>query len=118
MHRFDPDQEPAPVQLEANPRRYFTVARVSKEGKVRVRPDGKADTAMIYLQGNKPGPESRMWVPPRIANDLTAQQLAGSLGTGSPVARVIGQRTVEEAQAGAVPDKKPAAPARKKPADK
>ena len=115
MHRFDPETEPATVLLEANPRRYFTVARVSKEGKVRVRPDGKDDTAMIYLQGSKPGPESRMWVPPRVADDLTAQQPSGREGSVPMIARIVGRRTVEEAKAGVVPEA-PKAPARRKPA--
>ena len=115
MHRFDPDQEPATVLLEANPRGYFTVARVNKDGKVRRRPDGKDDAVMVHVQGREPGPESRMWVSPRVADDLTAQQPSGREGSVPMIARIVGRRTVEEARAGVVPEA-PKAPARRKPA--
>ena len=115
MHRFDPDTEPATVLLEANPRGYFTVAKTDANGKVRRRPDGKDDSTMVFVQGREPGQESRMWVPPRVADDLTAQQPSGSVGNVPTIARIVGRRTVEEAKAGVEPEA-PKAPARRKPA--
>jgi len=114
MHRFNPDEEPATILLEANPRGYFTVARVSKDGKVRSRPDGKDDVTMVHVMGREPGPESRAWVPPRIAQDLTGPIPAGRGGDMPPVARVVGNRTVEEAAAGVEPGAAAKGPARKK----
>lgn len=107
MHRFNPDVEPATVLIEVNPRRYATVGRteVNKTGKtvLRSRQDGRDDTTMIFVQGREPGRESRMWVPPRIANDLVAPQPVGRVGDMPTVARVVGKRTVEEAKAGTEP---------------
>jgi len=114
MHRFNPDVEPATVQIEVNSRRYATVGRVDDKAKLRKRPDGRDDTIMVFVQGAEPGKESRMWVPPRIANDLTAQQPAGSEGSMPPVARIIGQRTIEEAKAGVEPEERPKVPTRRK----
>ena len=114
MHRFNPDVEPATVQIEVNPRRYATVGRVDDKAKFRKRQDGRDDTVMVFVQGREPGKESRMWVPPRIANDLTAQQPAGSEVGMPPVARIVGQRTVEEAKAGVEPEERTKAPARRK----
>jgi hypothetical protein len=110
MHRFNPQTEPATVQIEANPRRYATIAMIDDKGKVRKRVDGKDDVFMIRIEGSSAGSESRMWVPPRIANDLTSSS-AAEAGRGiPPVARVIGSRTAEEASSIA----KTEAPVRKK----
>jgi len=118
MHRFDPDKEPPTILIEVNPRRYATVGRteVNKDGKtvLRSRQDGRDDTTMIFVQGREPGLESRMWVPPRIADDLTAAQPAGRAGDMPCVARVIGKRTVDEAKAGVEPEDKPKGPVRRK----
>ena len=107
MHKFDPDTEPATVKIEANPRRYATVARttVNKDGKaiLRTTQNGRDDTTMIRVEGAEPGVESRMWVPPRIADDLTEAQPAAGGREMPSVARIIGTRTVEEAKAGKEP---------------
>jgi len=109
MHKFDPTTEPATVQIEVNPRRYVTVAKVDSKGKVLRLPDGKDDVTLLRVMGNTPGNESRMWVPPRIANDLT--QSSGtdtSLGV-PPTARIIGSRTADD-----IPGNVKTTPTRKK----
>ena len=108
MHKFDPTTEPATVQIEVNPRRYATVAKINSKGKVLSMPDGKDDVTLLQVTGGTPGEESRMWVPPRVANDLT-QQSGTDIGMRvPPTARILASRTADEALG------KPATPARKK----
>jgi len=110
MHKFNPKTEPATVEIEVNPRRYATVAMIDDKGKVMKKVDGQDASYLLRIEGREPGPESRMWVPPRVANDLTAQS-GNDAGRGiSPVARIVGSRTADEA-AGVV---KAEVPVRKK----
>jgi len=99
MHKFDPETEPATVQIEVNPRRYATIAKTDAHGKVLRKADGKDDVVMLHVIGTTPGEESRMWVPPRIADDLTAANAVDASRGIPAVARIIKSRTAEEAGA-------------------
>jgi len=79
---FDPTNEPATVQIEVNPRRYV-----------------KINDKLLHIQNRDAGEESRMWVPPRVANDLTMQSTMDVSKGIPPVARMIGTRPVELATA-------------------
>ena len=79
---FNPEKEPATVQIEMNDRRYV-----------------KINERLLQIQNNTPGRESRMWVPPRVANDLTNQSAMDVSKRIPPIARMIGTRTAEVALA-------------------
>lgn len=97
MHKFNPKTEPATVQIEVNPRRYATIARIDDKGKIMKKADGQDDNNLLSVNGRTPTEQSRMWVPPRVANDLTSQS-GGDASRGiPPVARIIGSRTADEA---------------------
>jgi len=98
MHKFNPSTEPATVLVEVNPRRYATVAHVDDKGKVVRQPNGRDASFMLHVIGTEPGKESRMWVPPRIAKDLTSSSPGDSARGIPPVARIVESRTVEEAK--------------------
>ena len=110
MHKFNPKDEPATVQIEVNPRRYATIALIDAKGKVLRKADGKDESYLIRVEGQTPGEESRMWVPPRIAEDLTVQSGVDAGRGIPPIARILRSRTADEA----VGKTKPEAPARKK----
>ena len=111
-HEFNPEKEPGTVQIEINRDRYVRI-KVGKESKVYsqvpieeiVRKDNKTiETRRSWdIEG------ARLWVPPRIAERLTKQSINEQALGIPPTARIVGNRTIEEAVG------KVAGPVRKKP---
>ena len=97
MHKFNPKTEPATVQIEVNPRRYATIAMIDDKGKIVKQADGKDANFLLSVTGRTPTEGSRMWVPPRVANDLTAQSGGDARRGIPPVAKIINSRTADEA---------------------
>ncbi len=73
-YKFDPEVEPGTVLIEVYPRRYVRIKNSSdpkdegvllQQDKIEIMEDGKI---VKKWSGEKNG---RMWVPARIANELT-----------------------------------------------
>lgn len=97
-YEFDADKEPATVQIEVNPARYVKINdklyyAEKVEEDVRLQ-DGTIEKRITW---NKE--RSQAWVPPRIADQLTRQNVNEAYAQVPPTAREIGRRTVEDAGA-------------------
>lgn len=107
-HTFDPEKEPATVEIEVNPNRYVKingkVLYVEKQTDTVILPDGKLENRTTFNQET-----SRMWVPPRLATRLTGSNSKEVYARIPPIAREVGRRTVEEAQGKPAVTRKPVA---------
>jgi len=103
MYRFNPAKEAATVQIEVLPSRYVVIETEEPDNSVKrhhlfvnkvekVRPDGKKVLAWDATE------TGRMWVPPRISEQLTISEGADVSMNLPPIAKVIGSRSVEEAR--------------------
>lgn len=124
---FDPEKEPATVQIEMNPRRYVRIngetycRQVTDVPMREVGADGtiNMDSEVVMRQVVDEA-SSKTWVPLRIAQDLIMQDPQSAALGSPPMARKVGDRTVEEANAslGIVKEEaKPPARRAKRPAD-
>ena len=94
-YTFDPEKEAATVQIEVNHHRYvkingrvFYAERMEEEV---IQLDGTIQKRIVWNKDS-----SQMWVPPRIADQLTGQNTNERYAQVPPTAREIGRRTVEE----------------------